>query len=125
MRLIVGPAVASGGYPPRQYQSKLLVGEFPNRRRGITDRCYCQLPCFRPVKHLIGGPGNRNQKGNPNKLVERNIMSVGTILLVVLILMLVGAIPAWPHSRSWGYYPSGGLGLVVVILIVLILLGRI
>ena len=44
-------------------------------------------------------------------------MSIGTILLVVLILMLVGAVPAWPHSKGWGYYPSGGLGLVVVILL--------
>jgi VIT1/CCC1 family predicted Fe2+/Mn2+ transporter len=52
-------------------------------------------------------------------------MSVGTILLVLLILMLVGAFPAWPHSKNWGYYPSGGLGLVVVILLVLVLLGRI
>ena len=52
-------------------------------------------------------------------------MSVGTILLIVLILLLVGAIPAWPHSRGWGYGPSGGLGLIVVILLVLVLLGRI
>jgi hypothetical protein len=51
-------------------------------------------------------------------------MSVGTILLIVLILMLVGAIPSWPHSRNWGYGPSGGLGLVVVILLVLVLMGR-
>jgi Protein of unknown function (DUF3309) len=51
-------------------------------------------------------------------------MSVGTILLIVLILMLVGAIPSWPHSRSWGYGPSGGLGLVVVIILVLVLMGR-
>ena len=50
---------------------------------------------------------------------------LGTILLVVLILMLIGAFPTWPHSRSWGYYPSGGLGLLVVILIVLLLMGRI
>ena len=48
-------------------------------------------------------------------------MSIGTILLIVLILMLVGAIPAWPHSRSWGYGPSGGLGLVLVILLILFL----
>jgi hypothetical protein len=48
-----------------------------------------------------------------------------TILLVVLVLMLLGALPAWPYSRSWGYYPSGGLGLVVVILLVLILAGRV
>ncbi|MBT8561415.1 DUF3309 domain-containing protein [Polynucleobacter paneuropaeus] len=50
---------------------------------------------------------------------------LGTIVLVVLILMLLGAIPVWPHSRSWGYAPSGGLGLVVVVLLILILLGRI
>lgn len=49
-------------------------------------------------------------------------MSLGTILLIVLILMLIGAIPAWPHSRGWGYGPSGGLGLVVIIVIVLLLL---
>jgi len=52
-------------------------------------------------------------------------MSVGTILLVVLILMLIGAIPSWPHSRSWGYGPSGGLGLLLIIVIVLLVLGRI
>jgi len=52
-------------------------------------------------------------------------MTLGTILLIVLILMLIGAIPAWPHSRSWGYGPSGGLGVVVVILIILLLLGHI
>ena len=46
-------------------------------------------------------------------------------MLVLLILMLVGALPTWPHSRSWGYYPSGGVGLVVVILLILVLLGRI
>ncbi len=50
---------------------------------------------------------------------------LGTILLVLLILMLIGAFPTWPHSKSWGYYPSGGLGLVAVILLILILLGRI
>jgi uncharacterized membrane protein YdcZ (DUF606 family) len=52
-------------------------------------------------------------------------MSLGTILLVVLILFLVGALPTWPHSKKWGYYPSGVLGLIVVILIILLLLGRI
>jgi len=50
---------------------------------------------------------------------------LGTILLIVLMLMLLGAWPTWPHSRSWGYYPSGGLGLLAVILLVLVLLGRI
>ena len=47
------------------------------------------------------------------------------ILLILLILMLFGALPAWPHSRSWGYYPSGGMGVVVIILVVLLLAGRI
>ena len=51
-------------------------------------------------------------------------MSLGTILLILLILILIGAIPAWPHSRNWGYGPSGGLGLVVISLIVLLLMGR-
>ena len=51
-------------------------------------------------------------------------MGLGTILLIVLILMLIGAIPTWPHSRSWGYAPSGVLGLGVVVIIVLLLLGR-
>ena len=50
---------------------------------------------------------------------------LGTILLVVLILMLIGAFPTWPHSRSWGYYPSGGLSLLLIILVILLLLGRI
>ena len=51
-------------------------------------------------------------------------MSLGTILLVVLILMLIGAVPGWPHSKSWGYGPSSGLGLVVIVVIVLLLMGR-
>jgi len=52
-------------------------------------------------------------------------MSLGTILLIVLILILVGVLPTWPHSSSWGYYPSGGLGLIVLILLILLLTGRI
>jgi len=52
-------------------------------------------------------------------------MSVGTILIIILILLLVGALPSWPYSSGWGYYPSGGLGLVLVIVLILLLLGRI
>lgn len=51
-------------------------------------------------------------------------MSLGTILLIVLILMLIGVIPTWPHSRSWGYAPSGVLGVVVIIIVILLLMGR-
>jgi len=52
-------------------------------------------------------------------------MSLGTILLIVLILLLIGAIPSWPHSRGWGYGPSGGIGLILLILLVLVLMGKI
>jgi hypothetical protein len=52
-------------------------------------------------------------------------MTIGTILLIIVILLLVGAIPSWPHSRNWGYYPSGGIGIVLVIVIVLLVMGRI
>jgi hypothetical protein len=52
-------------------------------------------------------------------------MSLGTILLIFLVLALLGVIPAWPHSRSWGYGPSGGVGLIVIILVILLLMGRI
>jgi len=49
---------------------------------------------------------------------------LGTILLVILILILLGALPTWPYSSGWGYYPSGGLGLIVIIVIILLLMGR-
>jgi Protein of unknown function (DUF3309) len=51
-------------------------------------------------------------------------MSVGTILLIILVLLLLGALPTWPYSTGWGYYPSGGLGLVLVILLILVVTGR-
>jgi hypothetical protein len=50
---------------------------------------------------------------------------LGIVLIVILILVLIGALPTWPHSRNWGYYPAGGLGLVLVIVLILLLLGRI
>jgi hypothetical protein len=51
-------------------------------------------------------------------------MSLGTILLIILILLLLGVLPTWPHSRGWGYYPTGGIGLILIVIIVLLLLGR-
>ena len=51
-------------------------------------------------------------------------MTIGTLLMIIVILMLVGVLPTWPHSKNWGYYPSGGLGLVAMILLILLLLGR-
>jgi len=52
-------------------------------------------------------------------------MSLGTILLIILILLLIGALPSWPYSAGWGYFPSGGLGLVLVIVLILVLMGRV
>ena len=59
------------------------------------------------------------------RLLPETFMTLGTILLIVLILLLVGALPSWPHSRSWGYGPSGLLGVVLVVLVILLLMGRI
>jgi hypothetical protein len=56
---------------------------------------------------------------------KEKAMSLGTILLIIVVLLLVGALPSWPYSSGWGYYPSGGLGLVLVIVLILLLLGRI
>jgi hypothetical protein len=50
---------------------------------------------------------------------------MGTILLIILVLLLLGALPAWPYSNSWGYYPSGGLGLILIIVLILVLMGRV
>lgn len=66
------------------------------------------------------------ERGAPHlHSVQGTTTMLGTILLIVLILLLLGAIPVYPHSRSWGYVPSGGLGLVLVIVLVLVLMGRI
>jgi hypothetical protein len=51
-------------------------------------------------------------------------MTIGTLLLIIVIIVLVGAIPTWPYSRGWGYYPSGGVGLILLILVILLLMGR-
>ena len=71
--------------------------------------------------------GFSNETGNnviPSKSWEM-AMSLGTILLIVLVLLLLGALPAWPYSTGWGYYPSGGLGLLLVVLLVLVFTGRV
>ena len=60
----------------------------------------------------------------PRLTVRGHDMTIGTILLIVVVLLLIGAIPSWPHSREWGYGPSGGLGLLLLILIILLLLGK-
>jgi len=52
-------------------------------------------------------------------------MTIGTLLLILLILVLVGALPTWPHSKSWGYYPSGALGVIILVLLILVFMGRV
>lgn len=69
---------------------------------------------------LVAGCGGREC---PRGKGDEKIM-LGILLVVVLILLLLGALPAWPHSRSWGYYPSGGLGTILLIVLILVLLGR-
>ena len=64
--------------------------------------------------------------GAPTRALEQEkTMSVSTILLILLVLLLVGALPTWPYSTGWGYYPSGGLGLVLIVILVLVVAGRI
>jgi hypothetical protein len=72
------------------------------------------------AEHEPSSGDRRLRLSQPEKL-----MSLSMILLIVLIVLLIGAIPAWPHSRGWGYAPSGGLGLVLLIVIVLVVMGRI
>src|SRR5262245_9998999 len=71
----------------------------------LVSRTSCTVPNSYSVKELL-------------------MISLGTILLIVLLLLLIGAMPAWPYSRDWGYYPTGGLGLILLIVILLIVLGR-
>lgn len=56
---------------------------------------------------------------------DKEVIMLGTILIILLILLLIGALPTWPYSRGWGYYPGGGIGLILLIIIILLLLGRI
>jgi hypothetical protein len=57
--------------------------------------------------------------------MERGNVMLGTILIIILVLLLVGALPSWPYSSGWGYYPGGGLGLILIIVVILVLVGRI
>jgi Protein of unknown function (DUF3309) len=80
----------------------------------------------RPWAMQVAGEASPPTASNPHptRPLKEHPMSLGTILLIVLILMLFGALPTWPHSSKWGYGPSGGLGLVVVVIVVLLLMGR-
>jgi hypothetical protein len=74
------------------------------------------------VEHDLFGKAVRTF---PDRAQKRGNVMLGTILIIVLILLLLGALPTWPYSTGWGYYPGGGLGLILIIVIVLVLVGRI
>lgn len=69
--------------------------------------------------------GRRPHGDGPRPVLNSRHMTLGTLFLILLVLLVIGAIPTWPHSRNWGYYPSGGLGIVLVILILLMVTNRI
>ena len=80
----------------------------------------------------VKGPNDRDRgsvMGTNSSLAgcscHKEATMLGTVLLIILILLLIGALPTWPYSSGWGYYPSGGVGLIVIILIILLLMGRI
>jgi Protein of unknown function (DUF3309) len=77
--------------------------------------------------HKVGSRRYLLAEGNRNEYSATEMESemIGTVLIVILVLALIGALPSWPHSRSWGYAPTGGLGLILVIVLILVLLGRI
>jgi Protein of unknown function (DUF3309) len=77
-----------------------------------------------PVASFPLGDGKLIIKRNKKHHSKIRLMSTSTLLLIILIVLLLGALPTWPYSSGWGYYPSGGLGLVVLILVILLLLGK-
>jgi ferric-dicitrate binding protein FerR (iron transport regulator) len=103
----------------------IFVGSFATTQRNAREwRRICiwrKVPRRESIAAAQTTPRSTAQRHLPRK---RRTAMLGTILIVILILMLLGALPTWNHSRNWGYGPSGGLGLVVVILLILLLLGR-
>jgi hypothetical protein len=93
------------------------------KRRGEEKR-FGPLWVAKPFDELLAEKELRPCR-ETNKQNTQLIKIMPTILLILLVLLLVGALPAWPYSHSWGYYPSGGLGLVLLILVILLLLGKI
>jgi VIT1/CCC1 family predicted Fe2+/Mn2+ transporter len=91
------------------------------------DPIHASSPCLEAgliISQALATSRPQRARLAPSLLSHASRFKMITILLVILVLMLLGAVPAWPHSRSWGYAPSGGLGLVVLILLILILTGR-
>jgi hypothetical protein len=86
------------------------IGSVGHALHGLTKRPDCSA--------------KQSRLESPSPPLGRSTMSISTILLILLVLLLIGALPSWPYSTGWGYYPSGGLGLVLLVLLVLIVTGR-
>jgi hypothetical protein len=97
------------------------MADFAPSRRLRPHNSRSRLTAIRGYRWLAAHPGCARLGARRKEIA----MSISMILLILLILLLVGALPTWGHSRNWGYGPSGGLGLVVLILVVLLLLGKI
>src|ERR1700684_2462665 len=96
-----------------------ISSRFPNSASTyFLLRCVPGCPDSTPRQIAVQSRGGRCSP-------EKGVPEMITVLLVILVLMAIGAFPSWGHSRSWGYYPSGGLGLVVLVLLILLLLGRV
>lgn len=78
-----------------------------------------------PRSRCLVGNDEEGDAESASQILRRADMTIGTILLVILILLLIGAIPSWPYSRQWGFGPSGGLGVILVVVVVLLFMGRI
>jgi hypothetical protein len=105
----------------KNVRGRLAATGIGRRRDGNSDCCDSA-----PAQERAGtGSGRSPDLSSRKHESEETNMSLGTILLIILILALIGVLPTWPHSRAWGYGPVGGVGLVVVILVVLLLMGRI
>ena len=112
--------------PRHSIETAGLASPKPHRRRG-SERYAEDMLEHRPVS-VPANSGTRVvwMSRSLRSIAKRNkIMSIGTILLIVLVLILVGALPAWPYSSGWGYYPSGIAGLIVLVLLIMLLMGRI
>jgi hypothetical protein len=95
--------------------------QWPSSRRHFTDLNQAYLPMFCNAQSSQPRSGQWLQ----HHPTEENDMSIGTIILIILVLALIGVLPSWPHSRSWGYGPTGGFGLIVVVLVILVLMGKV
>jgi hypothetical protein len=109
-----GGTLRQGRWTPEVVQARAVISLQPGE--------VCRHPLKRNAES--GGETASRNPQSTYREVKKKRSRMGTILIVILVLALIGALPTWPYSRGWGYYPSGGVGLIVLILVILLLLGR-